>query len=127
MSTLGSVTVWIAKLKAGDKAAAEVLWKSYFQKLVALARHKLRFNPRAVAYQEDVVLSAFDSFFRAVENNRFPQLDDRDDLWQVLVLLTARKAYRLIEHENRQKRAAAPFATCQQMEDEESGLAEIIR
>src|SRR5262249_15219134 len=32
------------------------------------------------ADQEDVALSAFDSFYRAAEQGRFPRLHDRDDL-----------------------------------------------
>ena len=35
-----------------------------------------------------MALSAFDSFCQAAEVGRFPQLIDRDDLWQVLVLIT---------------------------------------
>ena len=35
---------------------------------------------------------------------RFPRLDDRDDLWRVLVTLTARKAIDLVQREHRQKR-----------------------
>ena len=35
-----------------------------------------------LADEEDVALSAFDSFCRGAEQGRFPRLDDRDDLWQ---------------------------------------------
>ena len=35
---------------------------------------------------------------------RFPQLDDRHDLWKVLVTITARKASAHRRHERRQKR-----------------------
>jgi len=51
-----------------------------------------------------VVLSAFDSFFRAAEQGRFPQLHDRDDLWQLLILIADRKAINLIHAERRQRR-----------------------
>ena len=93
MSERGSVTIWLGRLKAGeqrDEAAAH-LWGRYFGQLVARARERLRARVR-VADGEDVALSAFDSFVRAAEAGRFPRLDDRDDLWQVLLLLTARKA-----------------------------------
>ena len=40
------------------------------------------------AWIEDVVVDAFDSLCRGVQAGRFPNLDDRDDLWQVLMLLT---------------------------------------
>jgi hypothetical protein len=59
-------------------------------------------RPRA-ADEEDVALSAFHSFCRDAEAGRFPELGDRKDLWQILVMLTARKAWALIEHEGRQK------------------------
>jgi DNA-directed RNA polymerase specialized sigma24 family protein len=39
-----------------------------------------------------VALSAFHSFCQAAALDRFPRLGSRDDLWQVLVMLTARKA-----------------------------------
>jgi hypothetical protein len=60
--------------------------------------------PRRAADEEDVALSAFDSFCRGAEQGCFPQLHDRLDLWQLLVLLTARKAFDLAQHERRQKR-----------------------
>jgi len=99
-----SVTQWIDRLKAGEPDAAQKLWERYFRRLVGLARKKLRSAPRRAADEEDVALSAFDSFCRGAEQGNFPQLNDRLDLWQVLVLLTARKAIDLAQHERRQKR-----------------------
>jgi DNA-directed RNA polymerase specialized sigma24 family protein len=103
-SSSGSVTCWIGLLKAGDPAAAQKLWEGYFQRLVALARKKLRGIPRRAADEEDVALSALDSFCRGAERGRYPQLADRHDLWQHLVLVTARKAIDLVHYERRQKR-----------------------
>jgi DNA-directed RNA polymerase specialized sigma24 family protein len=99
-----SITRWLQRLKAGDRAAAQKLWQEYFLRLVAMARSKLRAAPRRAADEEDVALSAFDSFCRGAERGRFPQLDDRDDLWQLLVVITGRKAIDLINYERRQKR-----------------------
>jgi hypothetical protein len=78
----GSVTHWLAHLKAGDPAAAKALWDGYFARLVELARTRLRAGARAAADEEDVALSAFDSFYRGAGEGRFPRLDDRDDLWR---------------------------------------------
>ena len=100
----GSITRWLERLKAGDRAAAQKLWEEYFHRLVVLARGKLRAVPRRAADEEDVALSAFDSFCRGAERGRFPRLDDRDDLWQLLVVITARKALDLANYERRQKR-----------------------
>jgi DNA-directed RNA polymerase specialized sigma24 family protein len=89
----GSVTRWISALKHGDLAAAQPLWERYFRRLVGLARHRLRGNRPAglVADEEDVALSALDSVFDGAMRGRFPLLTDRDDLWRLLVVITARK------------------------------------
>jgi DNA-directed RNA polymerase specialized sigma24 family protein len=107
MSSSGSVTYWLGRLKAGDQAAAQRLWECYFARLVGLARQKLRGAARRAADEEDVALSALDSFYRGVEAGRFPQLHDRDNLWRVLVTLTVRKAVNLRRYEARQKRGGA--------------------
>jgi DNA-directed RNA polymerase specialized sigma24 family protein len=104
MSGPGSVTHWIDELKAGGQAATQPLWQRYFQRLVARARLKLAGVPRRAADEEDVALSAFDSFCRAAEQGRFPQLEDRNDLWQLLVVITDRKAGALARFERRQRR-----------------------
>lgn len=111
MDDAPDVTAWLTRLKAGDPAAAKPLWDRYFTRLVALARARLGSRPRAVANEEDVALSAFASFFRGVEEGRFPRLDDRDDLWQVLFVVTTRKSIDLVRHVSRAKRGGvATFA-----------------
>ena len=60
--------------------------------------------PKTGADEEDVALGAFDSFCRGAEQGRFPNLNDRHDLWRLLVLLTAGKVARLVRGEFRQKR-----------------------
>ena len=99
-----SVTHWLGQLKAGDPAAAGPLWERYFPKLVELARARLAGFPRRAADEEDVALSAFDSFCRDAAAGRLPRLDDRDDLWRVLLLITSQKALDLVRHESAAKR-----------------------
>lgn len=107
----GHVTVWLDQLKAGHPAAAQPLWDAYFARLVALARARVRSLPRAVADEEDVALSAFDSFFNGVKQGRFPRLDDSNDLWHVLLVITTRKAIGLVRSSNCEKRGGnATFA-----------------
>jgi RNA polymerase sigma factor (sigma-70 family) len=104
MSSEGSVTRWVTALKSGDFAAAQPLWERYYRQLVSLARQKLQSARRRAADEEDVVQSAFHSFFRGVADGRFPQLDDRENLWRLLVVITARKALDQIAHEKRKRR-----------------------
>jgi DNA-directed RNA polymerase specialized sigma24 family protein len=100
----GSVSLWIDRLRAGDMQAAAQLWERYFHRIVALARKKLHGHAPRVGDEEDVALSAFTSFCEGVRQGRFPQLTDRDGLWRLLVVITARKALHLIRDESRQKR-----------------------
>ena len=101
-----SVTQWINDLKDGDEQAAQQLWERYFEALTRLARRKLGMLPRRVADEEDIALSAFDSFYRKASDGKFPKLDDRDDLWKLLFTITERKAYGQIRQETRQKRGS---------------------
>jgi RNA polymerase sigma factor (sigma-70 family) len=92
MSADASVTTWLGLLRQGNAAAAQELWQRYYTRLVELARDRLRGTSRRAADEEDVALSAFHSFCQAAALDRFPRLGSRDDLWQLLVMLTARKA-----------------------------------
>src|SRR5262249_13252080 len=102
----GSVTCWLGHLKDGDQAAAQPLWERYFSRLVVVARGKLKKLRRTTADQdeEDAALSAFNSFCDGAARGRFPQLADRDDLWRLLVVITARKALAQAHREGRKKR-----------------------
>ena len=98
------VTQWIRELAQGDDSAAQRIWDRYCEQLLHLARRKLGDEHRRVADEEDVVLSAFQSFCRGVAEGRFPRLDDRRDLWNLLVTITARKAVAQLRREHAQKR-----------------------
>ena len=101
-----SVTEWLDQIKLGEEHAAQLLWQRYLERLLRLASRRLANSPRGAADEEDVVLSAFDSFLRAAKDGRFPRLVDRQDLWQILVMLTDRKAGQQWRHERAAKRGA---------------------
>lgn len=100
-----SVSEWIERLRKGDPDAAAKLWHRYFEQLVRLARAGLRGLRRGPADEEDVALSAFDGFYRAVkQEGRWPQLQDRGDLWRLLITIVERKAADVRRREMGQKR-----------------------
>jgi DNA-directed RNA polymerase specialized sigma24 family protein len=99
-----NITQWIGGLKAGDPAAAQKLWEGYFHKLVRLVERKLPARAQRVFDEEDVALSAFKSFCFGVAEERFPDLNDRGNLWAVLVVIATRKTQAYVEAQNRQKR-----------------------
>ncbi len=84
------ITAWIRRLNDVDEEAAHQIWMAYFPKLVRLARSKLEAHPRRSADEEDMALSALNSFFRGAQEGRF-QLHDRHDLWKLLTTITLRK------------------------------------
>ena len=101
MSSSPSVTAWIGQVKVGDRAAAQRLWERYCTRLVRLARASLPRGRRRLDDEEDVALSAMDSFLRAAERGRFPNLHGRDSLWALLVTITVRKAWKVARREGR--------------------------
>jgi DNA-directed RNA polymerase specialized sigma24 family protein len=110
MSAEGSISRWLDQLRAGDPQAAAGLWQRYFERLVNVARGRLQGAPRRAADEEDVALSAFHSLCRGAVAGRFPGLLDRDGLWRLLVVLTARKAAHLRRDAGRRKRGGQAAA-----------------
>jgi DNA-directed RNA polymerase specialized sigma24 family protein len=117
MSSDLSVTRLIALLKAGDRAASQRLWEAYFGRLVRLARARLRNTVGGIADEEDVALSAFDSFYRRAERGQFPRLNDRNDLWQLLFVLTVRKAINLVHYQGRKSRGGGRVQSLNDLEN----------
>jgi DNA-directed RNA polymerase specialized sigma24 family protein len=99
-----SVTTWLQRLRAGDTAAAQVLWERYYTDLVRLAHAHLAARVRRTVDAEDIALGAFGSFCRGAAAGRFPQLADRHDLWRLLFTITLRHAADQARREGRQRR-----------------------
>ncbi len=104
MSFRESESDWLDQLKAGDSDAAAQIWARYVHRLLGLARKKLGGLPRRAADEEDVALSAFNSFCQGAMAGNFAQLNDQDDLWTVMAMIVSRKALRHTQRENAQKR-----------------------
>jgi DNA-directed RNA polymerase specialized sigma24 family protein len=126
MPPAGSVTRWLGLLRAGDRDAARHLWERYFRRLVGLARVRLQGAPRRAADEEDVALSAFASFCRNAEEGRFPDLADREELWRLLVVVTARKAACVARDEARLKRGGGRQPLDAAPGDEDSVLDQLL-
>ncbi len=119
-----SITHCFQKLQAGNPDATQVLWQAYFGRLVALARKKMEGRVRRMNDEEDVALSAFYSFCRGVEGGRYPQIHDRNDLWNLLVSITLHKALHVLRDEGRKKRGGDVQIYGNHSEDSEVDLLE---
>lgn len=91
-------------MKAGDADAAERLWERYFGRLLALDRNHLGIVAHGGADVQDVAQSVLKSLCLGAERGKFPQLTDRNNLWTLLVAMTAHKSIDLIRRERRLKR-----------------------
>ena len=104
MSVDDDVTAWIDGLRRRDTVATQHLWERYYQRLVNLAAQRLPPNLRREFDEEDVALSAIDSFCRGAAKGRFPDLADRNSLWALLIVITRRKCRAKLRHHAAQKR-----------------------
>jgi RNA polymerase sigma factor (sigma-70 family) len=76
-----------------DEAAAEELFRRYAGRLTALARSRLSQALASRVDAEDVVQSAYRSFFLLAQGGDV-LLRESGDLWRLLVRITLRKVYR---------------------------------
>jgi len=100
-----SVTDWLHQLREGDSSAASRLWGHYFQRMQLLARKAVPSEvARGVYDEEDVALSAFAHFCLAMQDGRYDELRDRNELWNLLATFTLNKARVRTRHARTQKR-----------------------
>jgi RNA polymerase sigma-70 factor (ECF subfamily) len=87
----------LARLRSGEEEAATTLFERYARRLVALAQRRLSGRLQAKVDAEDVVQSAFKSFFVRASEGDF-ELNSWDGLWSLLVVITLRKCGKQIDH-----------------------------
>jgi RNA polymerase sigma factor (sigma-70 family) len=107
MSAQGSVTRLIIDLRSDQpglrEAAARLVWGRYFQELLALARNHLSARIRCREDEEDVLQSMYKSFCMRQRRGDF-DLANRDQLWNLLVHITLRKARNTVNRHLQGKR-----------------------
>jgi RNA polymerase sigma factor (sigma-70 family) len=99
-----SIVAWIGEVRAGRHDAARQIWERYFTRMVDLARGRLHGRRPGGLDAEDVAQSVFKSLFLRLEQGGFPDLVDHDDLWNLLIVMTRRKAKDYLRSEMALKR-----------------------
>lgn len=79
--------------------------RQYSQRLIAFARTRLPDDLVRRVDPEDVVQSAYRSFFRRLKQGEI-EFDGEHDVWQLLATITYCKTQNLVKHHHRQKRDA---------------------
>src|SRR5436305_856841 len=85
MAKADTFSALMGRLRAGEDAAAREVFDRFARRLVALARRRLDRRLAHRADPEDVVQSAFKSFFVRHREGTF-RLGDWDGLWSLLTL-----------------------------------------
>lgn len=80
----------LAEIQSGDENAINRFWDIHYEQLVLHARRKMAsVNLRAVD-EEDIALSAINSFYRGLSENRY-KLQCNNELWKLLATIVVRK------------------------------------
>lgn len=105
------VSQWIEQLATSDRDAANRLWQHFCRRLMSFARNRLSPTSRRVYDEEDAALSAFRSLCRGIESNRYPDINSRDNLWALLVVIAGRKIANRKRFDGQKKRAIGSTLT----------------
>ena len=120
----GSVTRQLKDIMSGDLAAFDLLWARYYRRLVRIADAKLNSARHlgVAADGEDAALSAFGTFFKGIADGKFNQVSNRDELWRLLAVLTARKAIDQISRAKTRKRGGGRVLNASDLPAASAGL-----
>lgn len=113
MSPFDSFAALMDQLKAGEDGAARVVFERFATRLVGLARKSLDGRLLQKVDPEDVVQSAYKSFFLGQREGGW-EFGGWDGLWGMLTLITLRKCAHRAEYfraEKRDVRRELPPAT----------------
>jgi RNA polymerase sigma-70 factor (ECF subfamily) len=86
----------MARLRAGDPEAAQQVFQRFARRLIGLAGTRLDGLLRQKVDPDDVMQSAFRSFFSRQADGQF-ELQSWDSLWALLAVITIRKCGRVSE------------------------------
>lgn len=107
----GSITLLYQQWRQGEQTSLGALIERFRPRLLALAHSTLGGRVPRLADAEDALQSAMISFWEQVEQGRFDEQLDRNDLWNLLGLITVRKAIKLNVRARAQKRGGGQVVT----------------
>ncbi|HUG66636.1 MAG TPA: sigma-70 family RNA polymerase sigma factor [Pirellulaceae bacterium] len=98
------------RFREGDSLAADEIFARYVDRLTRLARTRLTPKLATRTDAEDIVMSAYRSFFIRTRDGQFT-LQRSGDLWRLLVSITMNKLHRQVRHHQANKRSVAAEAS----------------
>ena len=98
------------RFRGGDALAADEIFARYVDRLTRLARTRLAPQLATRTDAEDIVMSAYRSFFIGTRDGQF-KLQRSGDLWRLLVSITMNKLHRQVRNHTATKRSVAAEAS----------------
>jgi DNA-directed RNA polymerase specialized sigma24 family protein len=119
------ISEWLRALRTGDDEAATYLWKHFADKLCAAVRRRIRLDTRRLYDEDDAAQSAFHSLCRGVSQGQFPDLNDRDSLWRLLLVIALRKVNKRHRFDLQERRDVRRTSGDAQLADTDEGLSSV--
>ena len=94
----------LERFRAGDEAAASELFERFAKRLASLVQSRLSAKLARRLDAEDVVLSAYRSFFVRARDGQFA-IDEPGELWRLLAQITLNKLHRSAARHNAARRS----------------------
>jgi DNA-directed RNA polymerase specialized sigma24 family protein len=107
----GSVSGWISKMRSGDPDAIRSLVERYFSKIAQYSDHRIKNGIRVTDDGEDIAVTVLEIITRKVASGELPDLQDRDDLWLMMILIAQRSVIDRQRSELRRKKLASSMVT----------------
>jgi len=93
----------IERYRQGDDDAADALFNRYVSRLISLAQSRLSSKLSRRIDPEDIVQSAYRSFFVRARDGKF-DFQENGDLWRLLAVITLNKLRQKVEYHTAGKR-----------------------
>ncbi|MDR0337375.1 MAG: hypothetical protein LBI18_09820 [Planctomycetaceae bacterium] len=87
-----------------NQEAFEQFWHLHFDRLTTLARRKMSQVNKRVSDEEDIAISALNSFYNGLAEKRFHSIQGNNELWKILATIVCRKISKQKRGEFTQKR-----------------------
>jgi RNA polymerase sigma-70 factor (ECF subfamily) len=122
-----SFAEFLTRLRARDGEAARELFRRFAGQLIALARARFGVGLRHKVDPEDVVQSAYKSFFHRYNGGEKLEAVNWNSLWGLLTLITVRKCAERVAYHRAECRDVAREVSAAPAEEEAPGLEAFSR
>lgn len=116
----------MSRLKAGDQDAARVVFDRFTGRLIAMVRSRIPNQVAAKFDADDVIQSAYRSFFIHQREGQYDWLEGWGSLWSLLAQIAARKCGRKLGYFHAAKRNATREVTVEFSGDSDASDWEAI-